>query len=83
MDHVVRDQKQYNLAPAQVSILNSHILSNRVVSNSQSLRDTETLSLMSEQREVHMCVAQQEMWLCGLESTHVTLSVLLKHIFGS
>lgn len=61
MDHVVRDQKQYDLAPAQVSILNSHILPNRVVSNSQSLRDTETQPLMSEQREVHMCVAQQEM----------------------
>lgn len=38
-----------------MSILNSCVLSNAVASNSQSLRDT--VSLMSEQKEMHECMS--------------------------
>lgn len=55
-----------------MSILNSCVLSNAVASNSPSLRDT--VSLMSEQKEMHE--------KRGLKSVYVTFSVLLKHIFG-
>lgn len=57
-------KQKCKLALAQMSILNSHILSNKAVSNSQSLRDTETLSLLCQNRERCTSVRRSRQYDC-------------------